>query len=101
LVQSQPKNACTEVLSPPDVLNGTVVNWVLLATWEGLSDSCSLLHKIKNAEKAGYSAIVIQTTPGNDSDFIPVSDWYGISIFPCLVTYDDGKILRANFTSDE
>jgi hypothetical protein len=73
-VKAYPSNACNDVASPPDI-NGTFVNWIILATWQGLGDSCSLLHKIKNAENAGYSAIVIQTTSGNDSDFIPVSDW--------------------------
>jgi hypothetical protein len=26
---------------------------------------------------------------------------YGIGIFPCLVTYDDGNILSANYTTEE
>lgn len=61
--------------------------------------------KLTLADKAGYSSVVIQLDEDDDTvdtAFFAGDDWdNNLSIYPCLVSSRDGKLLWANFTTDE
>jgi len=113
-VNSQPPDACKPVdpavnSSIPeeyDDLNffesNETVQWILITTWKGIHDPCSLVMKAKHAQQGGYSAIVIQSLVSNDSSHsIPIWDWDDIDIYPCIVGKTEGQYLKDNFVNEK
>ncbi|ODN03505.1 E3 ubiquitin-protein ligase RNF13 [Orchesella cincta] len=108
LAIADPIDACTEV-KPPPTRNRTIFlgaisgqqqreSWILWASYNYTSDFCSLSRKAKEAERAGYSAIIITVYGKNDTDGILPSfmgfDWMGIRIYTSILGENMGSALK-------
>ncbi|CAL8114152.1 unnamed protein product [Orchesella dallaii] len=108
LVIADPIDACTEV-KPPPIRNRTVIfsaisgqsqrdSWILWASYNYTSDYCSLSRKAKEAERAGYSAIIITVYGTNDTNGILPNfigfDWMGIRIYTSILGENMGSAMK-------
>jgi hypothetical protein len=104
-VVSSPLNACQMVDGPPFPSPASLPpkKWILIATLDGLeNDLCSLSQKARNAQKAGYSGIILRHVGSNDTHgvvpkFIGL-DWIGVSIYACVVGDESGSFLMRSYT---
>lgn len=111
MVIADPLDACTEVKPPPAKSNHTIVvqtfagqrlhtreSWVLWATYNVTSDGCSLSRKAKEAEYAGYAAIVITVYGTNDTAGILPGfmgfEWMGVRIYTSILGENMGNALK-------
>lgn len=58
-VQSNPSNACSIIAPPP---NANTSHWAVIIT----RGDCSFEVKVRNAQKAGYSAAIVHNVNSDD-----------------------------------
>lgn len=110
MIIADPIDACSEVKPPPPInhtiIVGTIAgqqlrrkdSWILWAVYNYSDDSCSLSKKAKEAEYAGYSAIIVTVLGANDTQGVLPSfmgfDWMGVGVYTSILGENMGNALK-------
>lgn len=97
-VEGKPIYGCKEMVSPP-IVNTTLIQprWaVLIARY-----NCSFEDKIRNAQNAGWDAVIVFNVGSNDLESMSAKDDTGIVIPAVFVGEKTAQIIRINYQWEE
>ncbi|XP_014227465.1 E3 ubiquitin-protein ligase RNF13 [Trichogramma pretiosum] len=98
VIYSEPSEACSDIKPPPaDDPRAYGYSWIVLIA----RNNCSFEAKIRNAQKAGYSAAIVHNVHSNDLEPMSAKDPTNITIPSVFVSEFDGNLLKNVYSYSE